>query len=231
MTAALATPRTALADPRSTLTRNERFKARGFERFWLSMSLAVAAHFLFLEAFPALSVPDWSRPSPAALEVQPIAKHELPPEPSDIRPPARPVVVEGPVPDLEYTGIERAWEAVPADPPAPVGREDAAPATGFLTPYTLAPAILNPDEVARMLERVYPSTLRDAGIGGTVILQLHVDVDGGILEARVATGSGHVSLDAAALRVSEVMRLSPALNFDRRVAVWIQLPVQFEVRR
>ena len=38
-------------------------------------------------------------------------------------------------------------------------------------------------------------------------------------------------LDEAALKVADVFRFSPALNRDRRVAVWIELPITFQVQQ
>ena len=82
----------------------------------------------------------------------------------------------------------------------------------------------------REMARLYPPTLRDAGVGGTVELSLHIDERGNVLEARVLAGSGHDSLDEAALELSDAFRFSPALNMDKPVAVWVSFPVVFQVR-
>jgi outer membrane biosynthesis protein TonB len=37
-------------------------------------------------------------------------------------------------------------------------------------------------------------------------------------------------LDEAALQVADVIRFSPALNRDKRVPVWISLPINFQTR-
>lgn len=98
------------------------------------------------------------------------------------------------------------------------------------TPYTVAPDLKNRDEVGRALEREYPPLLRDAGIGGTVIIYLFIDEEGVVQNTKVNTSSGHTSLDDAALRVGNVMRFSPAMNRDKKVPVWVSLPITFQVR-
>ena len=98
------------------------------------------------------------------------------------------------------------------------------------TPFTLAPALRNPEVVQRALRREYPATARDAGIGGTVELLVHIDTEGRVTEARIGEGAALTAFNDAALRVAEVMRFRPAMNRDVKVPVWIRLPVTFQVR-
>lgn len=98
------------------------------------------------------------------------------------------------------------------------------------TPYTVAPELRNRDEVSRALEREYPSLLRDAGIGGRVVVWLFIDEEGAVQNTRVNEPSGHTSLDEAALRVANVMQFSPAMNRDKKVPVWVSLPITFQTR-
>lgn len=98
------------------------------------------------------------------------------------------------------------------------------------TPYTVAPEITNRAEVQRALVREYPPLLRDAGIGGTVNVWFFIDAGGQVRDTRLVASSGHGELDDAALRVAEAMSFSPALNRDRAVPVWVQMPIKFEVR-
>ena len=98
------------------------------------------------------------------------------------------------------------------------------------TPYTVAPRLENRQEIARALEREYPPILRDARIGGTVVLWVHIDEQGQVTDTRVHTSSGHDHLDRAAMAVAREMRFTPALNRDLSVPVWVSLPVTFTVR-
>lgn len=96
------------------------------------------------------------------------------------------------------------------------------------TPYTVAPALLNTPEVIAALEREYPPLLRDAGVGGQVLVHFFIGEDGWVRDTRVARTSGHQALDQGALRVGRVFRFSPARNLDEPVAVWIALPITFQ---
>ena len=95
------------------------------------------------------------------------------------------------------------------------------------TPYTVNPDYVNGPEIMRALEREYPPLLRDAGIGGTVIVWFFIDETGVVRNQQVFESSGHQALDDAALRVAPVFRFTPALNRDRAVPVWVQLPITF----
>ncbi|HEX7118019.1 MAG TPA: energy transducer TonB [Longimicrobiales bacterium] len=114
-----------------------------------------------------------------------------------------------------------------APPPAPADELDGYEA---FTPSMVAPRLLNASEVERVLERLYPAVLRDAGIGGTVRVRLWVDETGGVVRAEIAGTSGYEAMDRAALAVVDRMRLSPALNQGRPVRVQVELPLTFRSR-
>ncbi len=95
------------------------------------------------------------------------------------------------------------------------------------TPYTVRPDLVNEREVQRALEREYPRTLRDAGIGGTTTVNFFIDTEGEVQRSLVASSSDHEVLDSAALRVARVFRFTPALNLDELVPVWIAIPITF----
>ncbi len=102
---------------------------------------------------------------------------------------------------------------------------EAAPT---FTPYTVAPELKNREAVGRALQKNYPPLLRDAGIGGKVLIWALIDEGGKVLKTQVKEGSGHDALDAAALKVGEIMEFTPALNRDQKVKVWIALPIVFK---
>lgn len=88
------------------------------------------------------------------------------------------------------------------------------------------PEVTNASEAARSLARNYPPLLRDAGISGTVHLDLVIDTTGMVTEARVASAT-RKEFGPAALRLVEVMRFSPAQEDGRAVAVRFEFPVSF----
>ena len=77
--------------------------------------------------------------------------------------------------------------------------------------------------------REYPPFLRDAGIGGTVVVWFLISETGEVVQSRISDASGQDQLDAAALRVANTFRFSAAMNRDDPVPVWIKLPITFQV--
>lgn len=78
----------------------------------------------------------------------------------------------------------------------------------------------------------YPrDALRDR-LEGTVVLDVHVDVDGRPIEVTVVTSSGHRALDRAAQRqVLRTWRFRPALRDGRPVPALGRVPVAFVLDR
>ena len=125
---------------------------------------------------------------------------------------------------------EAIAEALAQAVPQELRPEDRAAieAGPVFTPMTVRPEILNASEVQAALVREYPPILRDAGIGGMVVVWYYISETGQVLNARVSEGSGQAELDAASLRVAAVFQFSPAMNRDRPVSVWIPIPITFD---
>jgi TonB family protein len=115
-------------------------------------------------------------------------------------------------------------------PTAPPQRSVAAPDGPYFTPMTVRPEIANRREVIETMIRTYPPLLRDNGVGGRALVWFHIDEKGRTIENRLSRTSGNESLDAAALEVASVYRFTPALLRDEPTAVWVQIPMTFEVR-
>ncbi|MGH7466671.1 MAG: energy transducer TonB [Longimicrobiales bacterium] len=101
---------------------------------------------------------------------------------------------------------------------------------GAWVAVTVLPRLLNREEVQRTMQRMYPSMLMQAGIGGTAVIWLRLDVDGRVMDTQVKQSSGHRALDQAAQEVGKRARFSPAYNRDQKVRVWVELPVVFSTR-
>ncbi|HKK92018.1 MAG TPA: energy transducer TonB [Longimicrobiales bacterium] len=98
-------------------------------------------------------------------------------------------------------------------------------------PYDTPPRLQNAQDVRRALQELYPSELKEAGVGGVVNVWLYIDETGAVQEARVSRSSGAEGLDAAALELAQIMNFESAKHRDRPVAVWVQIPVTFAVGR
>jgi TonB family protein len=90
-----------------------------------------------------------------------------------------------------------------------------------------APVLLNTEAVARALQRYYPPLLRDADIGGEVVIWFYVDELGKVAKMALKKSSGHQALDDAALKVGELMQFAPARKDGQPIAAWIDLPISF----
>lgn len=114
------------------------------------------------------------------------------------------------------------------EPETPADRSiGSTPGQPVFTPWSVAPTVLNQDEVQRAIVEAYPVELREDGIGGTVGVYFFIDEEGAVQDYRIDSSSGHQALDDAALAVASVYRFSPALNRDAPVAVWVSFPITF----
>jgi TonB family protein len=212
-------------------TANDRFKRSFGNWFWGSMMAATVAHFLVFQLWPEMTAADFTYTAPELETIELPPEIEIPPPPERIARPATPVISTA-VLDDDITIALTTFEDNPVSelPPPPVssGAVDISAAPTF-TPMTVRPAIQNVPEVQRTMEQQYPPTLRDAGIGGRVVVWFLVDENGRVEDTRIETSSGQPLLDQAALRVSQVYRFSPAYNRDERVKVWVTFPIVFQV--
>lgn len=214
------------------LTANERFKRSFGSWFWGSMIVATMAHFAIFALWPDMTAEDVSFTSAELTAIDLPPEIEIPPAPETIRRPATPVIATADI-DEDITIAPTTFEDNPVEdlppPPEAVTNMDLSTAPTF-TPMTVRPEVRNRAEVERALEREYPPLLRDAGIGGTVDVWFFIDEEGRIVNTVVDKTSGHTALDDAALKVADIIEFTPALNREKRVPVWISLPITFTTR-
>jgi len=92
------------------------------------------------------------------------------------------------------------------------------------------PRIVNTAAVQRNLTREYPSELRQMGLTGTVMLRFRVRADGTVEPASMEVVSAtDTRFGEAARRVALTMRFRPARLDRQPVAVWVTLPVNFNL--
>lgn len=215
----------------SRAAANDRFKKSFNTWLWGSVLTATALHFAMFMFWPEMTAANVSVGT-TAIEVVDIPDEiPLPPEPEPISRPAVPVIATADIAE-DITISPTTFEDNPVETLVEPRDEEAGSLIdepGF-TPMTVRPDLTNEREMQRALEREYPAILRDAGIGGTVLIHFFIDEEGTVRRTLVAKTSGHVSLDQAALRVASVARFTPALNLDQVVPVWIQIPITFRVR-
>ncbi|MBN4080743.1 energy transducer TonB [Caldithrix abyssi] len=139
-------------------------------------------------------------------------------------PPARPSVpVEAESEDvaddvtLDEFNLEdfKAWDA-PEPPPD-------GPRVKFI-PYDDPPEPLTP------IRPKYPEIAQEAGIEGTVVVQVFVDKNGRVKETVILQGIPNTGLDEAAAEAIRKVRFRPAKQRERAVGVWISIPVNFRLQ-
>ena len=108
-----------------------------------------------------------------------------------------------------------AWDA---PPPPPEG-----PRVKFI-PYDDPPIPLSP------IRPKYPEIAQEAGIEGTVVVQVFVDEKGRVKETLILKGIPNTGLDEAATSAIRGVRFRPAKQRERAVGVWISIPVNFRLK-
>jgi periplasmic protein TonB len=76
----------------------------------------------------------------------------------------------------------------------------------------------------------YPESARRAGAQGTTLLKLQVLENGKVGEVQIERSAGHADLDNAAVDAVKRWLFQPARMGTIPVAVWVLLPVKFEIQ-
>jgi len=172
-----------------------------------------------------------SMPTPQALMQDPIPRTERPPDPA-IAPPERRYMAsaDGPDPALPIPGPAGDSGLLlpsPEIPGAPSGRSSVATTvargggegvTSFARPlggYQSTPR--------------YPEAARREGVEGTVTLRFEVLASGKVGSVQVQRSAGRPDMDRAAVEAIKTWLFEPARRGKEAVAVWVTLPVRFEL--
>lgn len=211
------------------VTANERFKSKSGDWMAIGVIAAVLAHGALFAFFPEMNAADIDFTGDEAEVVDLPPEVEIPPPPEQISRPATPRVAAAAL-DEDITIARTDFESNPVEnlPPPPAGaRPSDVPS---YIPRDVEPRLTNGRQIERVLQQRYPTMLREAGIGGTVVLYVFVDENGLPTNTQVQQSSGYPQLDAAAAQVVDEMEFSPAQNRDRPVGVWVLQRVDFSTR-
>jgi protein TonB len=211
------------------LTANDQFKRASTNWTQIGLLVAVTLHFglfVLVRPFEAADL------GVVVDEIEAVAlppEVKIPPPPEQIARPATPRVASVDISE-DITIAETTFESFTTDNALPPPPETGSPADrpSFIA-YDTPPVMLNGGEIQQILQREYPRTLKDAGIGGRVELWLYVTEGGAVENFEVKTSSGNGLLDEAAGKVVQQMRFTPAKNRDKVTAVWVSQWVTFQV--
>lgn len=212
-------------------TANDRLKAGFSSWFWGGIAAASLLHFAFLAFWPTMQAADVSIRSAEIQQIEVPPEIEIPPPPEEIVRPAVPVLSTDINISEDITIGEVTFDENPVSslPPPPTGRGVDLSAQPAFTPREVEPELRNMNDFRRAMERAYPPMLKDAGIGGRVMLWVFVNEQGEVANVRIYESSGYEQLDQAAEKVMrETAKFSPALNREQKVPVWVAMPVTFQ---
>lgn len=90
----------------------------------------------------------------------------------------------------------------------------------------------NRNALPRLMRRLYPDILRDAGIGARVIVQFVVDTNGRVdMSTLKIVSSSHEGFEDPTRMAIREFRFTPARMGDRTVRMLTQLPIVWEVQK
>ncbi len=75
----------------------------------------------------------------------------------------------------------------------------------------------------------YPEIAKQAGIEGITHIVMLIDIDGSVIEVKVAKSSGNQLLDQSAITAAWQSRFTPAKQRDRYVRVWVSRTFTFRL--
>jgi TonB family protein len=145
--------------------------------------------------------------------------------------------VPEPVPDAQATEATIASQSEMSDALAPitasdmagsgdslvVDTSDNAPKPGEFVPFDELPVLLS------VQPPVYPEMVREAGIDGTVTVQVLVGKDGKVKQAQAIDGPE--PLRASGLASARTAIFKPALQGTSPVEVWVMVPITFQLHK
>jgi periplasmic protein TonB len=145
--------------------------------------------------------------------------------------------VPEPVPDAEATESTIASQQEMSDALAPITASDMmgsgdslvvdnsgrTPGPGEFVPFDELPVLLS------VQPPVYPEMVREAGIDGTVTVQVLVGKDGKVKQAQAIDGPE--PLRASGLASARSALFKPALQGTSPVEVWVMVPITFQLSR
>lgn len=163
------------------------------------------------------------------VDLPPRVEVPAPPEPVEKPPSPALARVEVEEPAL-VTGEPEPPASAAAVPEPPRVRAVPPSSHREAVPRDVPPLLETSDRFRRRLRRSYDRVLRRSGgveAEGVVRIRFFVDPRGDVSRVRIASSSGHRSLDRLARKLVEKTEFRPALNRDRTVGVWVSQPICF----
>lgn len=127
--------------------------------------------------------------------------------------------------DLTIASTEIDLSDIPP-PPAPLDEDEELP---MFIAYDEAPQIIG-GMAALQKHLKYPRLAQKAGIEGTVFVKVLVGVDGRTEKVEVLKAKPkNMGFEESAIVAIKKIRWEPAKQRDRKIRVWVSIPVRFEL--
>lgn len=227
----MLTPRKLRREERRFEPAHDRFKRRYPTTLLGGILVSVGVHFAVFSGNPAFGVIQLEAGEEEMAVVHLPPEVRIPPPPTAIARPATPRISAEPISE-RVTIAPTTFEENPVEnlaPPPPKATEDVRDRPVYVM-RDVEPRLQNAAEIRALLEKLYPPQLKEAGIGGRVILWVFVEEDGSPGTCQVHESSGYGAFDRTAQEIAARMRFSPAMCRDRPVGVWIAQPIDFRIR-
>lgn len=119
------------------------------------------------------------------------------------------------------------------EPPSGTGQGDGAGGAPVdVNVVEERPQLQNASEMQRVLQRLYPPLLRDAGVTGQTTLKFVIDASGRVESGSVeVVSSSHEGFGSASVQAADRFRFRPAKIGGRNVRVSITMPISWTLDR
>lgn len=192
----------------------------------LSVAISMALHMVIFVLYPKFEFKPVEIAQATVLvkidEIEQTEQIRRPPPPNV---PAVPVESEDEdiADDITIDETTFDFAEVPPPPPPPPEEEEEIPP--FL-PMEDQPKIVGGyAEIRKYLK--YPEIAKKAGIEGIVIIRALIGKDGTPEKIEVAKGLGNVGLNEAAAEAVRHVRFTPAMQRNKPVRFWFNIPIRF----
>ena len=102
--------------------------------------------------------------------------------------------------------------------------EDSGPEDKFI-PYDQPPRPKIP--LSDLI--VYPELAREAGIEGKIFVRAFINTKGIVTATKIVKGLPNTGLDEAAIQAIKKSRWYPARQRDKKVGIWLTIPIDFSL--
>jgi TonB family protein len=221
----------------SVRSANDCFKASWNRRLSGSIGVVALLHVMVLVYAPRIEVETFESEPEAAAQLVRLALLAAPGTMAPVPDLAIPVPALPTVDDLEFDGSLTPVLEMPDFTDTSILDEALVPALESekgawhdyrqFAPFVVRPMIRNRTELKRFLERHYQPILEYSGATGVVHVFFYIDESGLVQKAEIAESSGSRSLDRLAMRLSKVLRFSPAMLAGRPIRIQVRLPITF----